>query len=286
MVLAAIALISGSIQHPPLRVARRALPRTLSSVAACAGASSTHPRLLLVSSGLTTPTLKESFHRMLSQSSPGNSPKVAMLVTASMCGSGEQSTGKRSPGQLRQRRWADARKKGKELEQVLGVEVECCDCAREDRPELAEPLRSADCIWVAGGNTFYLWHWMKRSGVDKLIQRRVREDGVVYVGQSAGAIVAGESIETAFWKGWDDPGAAPDEDWSDEHNLKGMGLARQTVLFPHYSDEWQTLVEEKQQRAGLVSATGTASDGSHQSRLVCLTDDGVESLVVGDDLVA
>ena len=133
MVLAAIALITVPIQHPPLRVARRALPRTLSSVAACAGASSTHPRLLLVSSGLTTPTLKESFHRMLSQSSPGNSPKVAMLVTASMCGSGEQSTGKRSPGQLRQRRWADARKKGKELEQVLGVEVGAAT-AREDSP--------------------------------------------------------------------------------------------------------------------------------------------------------
>ena len=30
----------------------------------------------------------------------------------------------------------------------------------------------------------------------------------------AGAIVAGESIETAYWKGWDDPGAAPEAEWT------------------------------------------------------------------------
>ena len=31
------------------------------------------------------------------------------------------------------------------------------------------------------------------------------------MGASAGAIVAGKSIETALWKGWDDPGVAGDD---------------------------------------------------------------------------
>ena len=123
---------------------------------------------------------------------------------------------------------------------------------------------------------------MKRSGVDKLIQRRVREDGVVYVGQSTEQ--SSQASRSRRLSGKDGTTPVPRPTRIGVMSITSRGLARQTVLFPHYSDEWQTLVEEKQ-RAGLVSATGTASDGSHQSRLVCLTDDGVESLVVGDDVV-
>ena len=35
--------------------------------------------------------------------------------------------------------------------------------------------------------------------------------GGLYVGASAGAIVAGRSIRTAEWKGWDDPSIAGDD---------------------------------------------------------------------------
>jgi peptidase E len=31
------------------------------------------------------------------------------------------------------------------------------------------------------------------------------EQGILYVGKSAGAIVTGQTIATALWKGWDDP---------------------------------------------------------------------------------
>ena len=229
------------------------------------------PRLLLVSSGLTTPSLEASFHRMIRCVSPDAAePKIAMLVTASMCGSSSDGSSKRSPGELRRRRWADARKKGRDIETQLGVPVECIDCAREDLPaeRYMKPLATAECIWVSGGNTFYLWHWMKRSGVDELIKRRVREDGIVYVGQSAGAIVAGETVRTAFWKGWDDPAAAPDEDWTDEANQQAMGLAP-VSLFPHYDAElWRNLVDSKR--------------GEVHGRVLCLTDDGEESYVNGD----
>jgi peptidase E len=110
---------------------------------------------------------------------------------------------------------------------------------------------------------------MRRSGVDGLIRRRVLEQGVLYVGQSAGSIVAGSTVRTAFWKGWDDPAAAPDADWSDEENLQAMGLVEGTAFFPHYeAEQWSSLVEQKK---------------AEVPRVVCLTDDGIESYVSGDE---
>jgi len=162
-------------------------------------------------------------------------------------------------------------KKGQEIELQLGIPVECIDCSREDQPaELyREPLSSAQCIWVAGGNTFFLWHWMKESGVDEIIKKRVRSGSAVYVGQSAGSIVAGASIRTAFWKGWDDPGAAP-TDWSDPASLEAMGLV-DCVLFPHFSEDWASLVAQESAAADL------------HGRVICLTDDGEQSYICGDD---
>merc|ERR1719291_1569914 len=90
------------------------------------------------------------------------------------------SQSKRSPGELRRRRWADARKKGRELQARLcaelgRVEVDLIDCARDDEQRLTEVIERAQCIWVAGGNTFLLWHHMRRSGCDEIIRRRVRQ---------------------------------------------------------------------------------------------------------------
>ena len=56
-------------------------------------------------------------------------------------------------------------------------------------------------------------------GLDKLIRSRVAA-GALYVGCSAGAIVAGRSAATALWKGWDNPAAASETDWSDPQSLQ------------------------------------------------------------------
>ena len=72
--------------------------------------------------------------------------------------------------------------------------------------------------------------------MDKLVRQRVGA-GALYVGCSAGSIVAGESISTAFWKGWDDPAVAP-ADWEDAANLRAMGLAPGRCFFPSSSFCW------------------------------------------------
>lgn len=112
---------------------------------------------------------------------------------------------------------------------------------------------------MTGGNTFFLLQHMRASGLDRLVRSRV-DAGALYVGCSAGAIVAGRSVATATWKGWDDPTAAADTDWSDAACMRGLGLAARCSFFPHYADEWAELVRSRR------------GDLDHQ--LVCLEDFG------------
>lgn len=78
--------------------------------------------------------------------------------------------------------------------------------------ELKKELDSVDLIWASGGNTFMLRQQMKRSGFDKVIVELLA-NGVTYGGESAGALVAGNSlkgvehaddarfVETEIWDG-------------------------------------------------------------------------------------
>lgn len=75
-------------------------------------------------------------------------------------------------------------------------------------------VAGADCVYVEGGNTFWLAHHMRRTGFRDALQAacstNVLPDGrkgvfqgkdPLYIGISAGAIVAGKSIAPALWKG-------------------------------------------------------------------------------------
>ena len=128
-------------------------------------------------------------------------PRVCCVVTAQMAPSGGAST--RSPGELRRRRWADAKKKSKLLAAELGCEFESVDAASPNflPAKLEAAVESCDCVWVTGGNTFYLWHHMRASGLDQMVKHRLTQPGAFYFGQSAGSIVAGRSVSTAFLEG-------------------------------------------------------------------------------------
>ena len=62
-----------------------------------------------------------------------------------------------------------------------------------DSAFLYKKLREYDLVWAVGGNTFCLRQEMKRSGFDEVI-RELLSNGVVYGGDSAGAVVAGTSL--------------------------------------------------------------------------------------------
>lgn len=59
--------------------------------------------------------------------------------------------------------------------------------------EVKTNLKDYDVVWALGGNTFCLRYEMRRSGFDDAIIWLL-ENGVVYGGDSAGALVAGTKI--------------------------------------------------------------------------------------------
>jgi dipeptidase E len=99
--------------------------------------------------------------------------------------------------------------------------VDLRECAGAE--ELYDKLKQYDLIWACGGNTFILRYEMKRSGFDEAV-RKLLDEGKVYGGDSAGAIVAGASL-----KGFelaDDPELAQSVIWD------GMQLIEKTIM-PH-----------------------------------------------------
>lgn len=56
-------------------------------------------------------------------------------------------------------------------------------------------------VYLEGGNTFWLHDCIEKGGWGSLIKEAVTGRGAaVFGGCSAGAIVAGSSVETAIWK--------------------------------------------------------------------------------------
>jgi dipeptidase E len=74
-------------------------------------------------------------------------------------------------------------------------------------PEAFEGMvNSMPALYVAGGNTFYLLQELKIHGFD-IILRKAIDDGLAYIGASAGCAILAPSIE--YVSSMDDPGLAP-----------------------------------------------------------------------------
>jgi dipeptidase E len=106
----------------------------------------------------------------------------------------------------------------------LGMQVDVVDLRDYDSGEqLRAKLASYDLVWAMGGNTYMLRYEMRRSGFDGII-RDLLDQGVVYGGDSAGALVAGNSI--AGIESADEPAFA------EEVIEEGMDLVP-FVIMPH-----------------------------------------------------
>jgi dipeptidase E len=76
----------------------------------------------------------------------------------------------------------------------LGLRVDTVDLRKyNEAATLKKKLSEFNLIWAMGGNTFCLRYEMKRSGFEDVIKDLLVE-GSVYGGDSAGALVAGQSI--------------------------------------------------------------------------------------------
>jgi dipeptidase E len=101
--------------------------------------------------------------------------------------------------------------------------------------DLALELDKYDFVWLTGGNTFVLRRALKYSGADKLITERVRNDSLLYGGESAGSVVATPTLKGVEFG--DDPYVIP-IGYADEEVWDGLGLVPFSIV-PHYESGWE-----------------------------------------------
>jgi dipeptidase E len=118
-------------------------------------------------------------------------------------------------------------KSGRKALEDMGLLVEELEISTASAEEITLKLKQNDYIYVTGGNTFFLLQEMIRTGTDQLIKEEVNS-GKLYIGESAGAIVASADIEYA--KGMDSVDEAPDLE-----SFEALGLV-DFYPVPHYNN--------------------------------------------------
>ena len=119
--------------------------------------------------------------------------------------------------------WID---KDREVLAQMGFRYTELDIAGKSAGELSEALRDIDLVYIAGGYTYYLLEQIRSTGFDTVLTDFVRRGGM-YVGASAGALIAGPDIEPC--SRLDGPEYGPDL-----KSTKGLGFVP-IVPMPHYN---------------------------------------------------
>lgn len=150
--------------------------------------------LLLTSAGFKNPRIGTEFLRLVARSA--SSVRVLMIPTAAI---------------------TDEQRKYVEISKAelldMGIQEENMMQIPLGEPAYYAPMADSHALYVCGGDTPHLLKEIVRTGFDKQI-RRFLDEGGVYVGVSAGSIVAGPRVE-------------------DQEGLKLVN----TIIVPHYSDE-------------------------------------------------
>ena len=83
---------------------------------------------------------------------------------------------------------------------LMGINVIWYNIAYKIKEQMEIELQDADCIWVNGGNTFYLLEVARSTGFDEVLRNLVLNKNVIYGGTSAGTYLACQTIHPTFWK--------------------------------------------------------------------------------------
>ena len=110
----------------------------------------------------------------------------------------------------------------------LGFAVEVLDLAQTDQETAQAKIFQTKLLYIAGGNSFQLLQKLKKKHLLSLIREQIA-DGMVYVGESAGAIITAEDID--YSKLMDDKGVAGE--LSDTAALNEVDF----YVLPHVGEE-------------------------------------------------
>ena len=114
-----------------------------------------------------------------------------------------------------------------ELFKSYGFTTSLLDLTVANKQTIEDMLKGKDLVWVMGGNTFYLNLYLHTSGFSEVIKKHLG-DGLVYGGDSAGAVVAGSTLHGV--ERLDDPNDSPEVIW------EGLRLVDYGVI-PHWGYE-------------------------------------------------
>lgn len=109
-----------------------------------------------------------------------------------------------------------------------GFQVEDFTFTNQSSDQVKTALSEVDVIFMSGGNTFYLLQQIQKAEAGSIISELVN-NGKIYIGSSAGSVVAGSSIELVRYL--DDEKDAPDL-----KGYEGLNLTDVSIL-PHWGSE-------------------------------------------------
>jgi dipeptidase E len=124
-----------------------------------------------------------------------------------------------------EKRWIDdARQKMEEL----GFEITNYTITDKTENEIEEVLSGVDVLYVAGGDSSYLLYQSQKNNFSGIVKKFI-EKGGIYIGQSAGSIVAGPNIESLY--------KPSSNEWFQKLNgFDGYGLV-DFIIVPHFGLE-------------------------------------------------
>jgi len=91
-------------------------------------------------------------------------------------------------------------------------------------------LKSADVIYIEGGNPSFLMWWLERNNLTEALREKILS-GTPTIGASAGAMVLGQSVAISkLGKPWAQPLPV-------RNNMSGLGILPESI-WPHYGRKW------------------------------------------------
>lgn len=131
-------------------------------------------KLLLTSAGLSNASITEALEDLLGKSAKG--VKLAFIPTAANVEPGDKGWLIDDLNNFRK----------------AGFEVDIVDISAIAKEVWLPRLREAEVLFLGGGNTFHLMHWVNKSGLQEELSSLLETR--VYAGISAGSCIAGPTI--------------------------------------------------------------------------------------------
>lgn len=157
----------------------------------------------------------------------------------------------------------------KEMMMKEGYDFEELDVEGKNENELRELLKDKNAVYVEGGNTFYLLKAVRESGFDKVIKELI-ENGIPYIGSSAGSYIACPTIEMATWK-------PKQKDRFGVADFTSMDLVPFLVV-AHYDPEFKDLLKDK------ISQTKYETKVLKDGQAILVEDDNYKLVGDGEEI--